>query len=98
MHTDKSFCTLIIFIAPTEGNTRNRYETTKEVLQSLTLNNFDCEQLAAVEACVLRLVANGTPTVELVADSMGMHHTKFRRRVKAITGIAAQLTTSPSCA
>ena len=68
------------------------------MLQSLTLNNFDCEQLAAVEACVLRLVANGTPTVELVADSMGMHHTKFRRRVKAITGIAAQLTTSPSCA
>lgn len=67
----------------------NRYETTKEQLRGLTLNNFDREQLAAVEASVLRLMADGTPTVEMVADSMDMHHTKFRRRVKAITGIAA---------
>lgn len=67
----------------------NRYETTRELLRGLKLNNFDSEQLAAVEASVLRLVADGTPTVEMVADSMGMHLSKFRRRVKAITGIAA---------
>ncbi|MBQ8066433.1 MAG: helix-turn-helix transcriptional regulator [Prevotella sp.] len=67
----------------------NRYETTKELLRGLTLNNFDCEQLAAVKAGVLRLMADGTPTVEIVADSMDMHHSKFRRRVKTVTGIAA---------
>ena len=66
----------------------NRYETTKELLQGLALNNFDCEQLAAVEASVLRLATGGTPTVEMVAGSMDMHHSKFRRRVKTITGIA----------
>ncbi|MBR1594712.1 MAG: helix-turn-helix transcriptional regulator [Bacteroidales bacterium] len=67
----------------------NRYETTKELLRGIKLNNFDCERLAAVEASVLRLMADGTPTVEMVAGSMGMHLSKFRRRVKSITGIAA---------